>query len=48
MTVGLTLIVAHAGHFLAAVPVVMPAFLVVGTVAAMRIVENRRENPSDE
>lgn len=47
MTLG-ALLLAHAGHFIAAVPFVMPAFLVVGTVIAMRIVERKRDGSSGE
>jgi hypothetical protein len=35
-------LLAHHGELLAAIPVVMPAFLIVGALLAMRVIERRR------
>ena len=41
MSAGVTLVADH-GELVSAIPFVMPAFLVVGVLLAMRVVERRR------
>jgi hypothetical protein len=44
---GAVLILAHAGHFLAAIPFVAPCFLLVGGLLAMRAFERGHEGEDD-
>lgn len=47
MTGALTLIADH-GDAVSAIPFVMPAFLIVGAIFAMRMIERRRDTPPRE
>lgn len=47
MTGALTLVAEH-GDAVSAIPFVMPAFLIVGAIFAMRMIERRRDTPPGE
>jgi hypothetical protein len=41
------LVLADHGELVAALPFVMPAFLIVGALLVMRFVERRRDTPAE-
>ena len=45
--IGLTLLADH-GELVSAIPFVMPAFLIIGALFAMRAIERRRDTPPHE
>jgi len=45
---GALTVVADHGDAVSAIPFVLPAFLIVGAIFAMRVIERRRDNPPHE